>query len=350
MNMNDSNANSERPQAIVCEDPTRILVTTSINEIGKDRWDSLARRAQAPVFYNWDFVKSIEESPLTKGAEPFYLYSQDASEQLSLLTSLYLQTAVNPFAASTVPERMLVGHLWHCYDTRVLTETAPTIEQIRALKAEISDLAKRLGAVTCGLCNIDRSSQLAKAIEGAGFEPSNGASRYCLYPSEGATLSLHLEGVGRATRKTLKHYYRRAINAGTKISFVETDRALDEDVLNLCLATANKHAPGYYPPSELAALLKSLGENCRILRVELDGVLLAVSICLLDKQAAHFWAGGCLYPDELNWSPQYVLFAAEIENGLKSGRTRIEFGRRNDEFKKRHGLQAVGLSNWTWSV
>jgi len=330
--------------------PSPIFVASSVNEIGKYRWDDLVHRAQAPIFYEWNFVKSIEDNPLTTGAQPFYLYSEGLSGRLSLLTTLYLQTAVNPFGTSATPEKMLVGHLWHCYDTRVLTEATITAEQVQVLKAEITDLASKHGATTCGLCNIDRSSPLAQAIESAGYPVVNGASRYCLFPEAGATLSLHLEKVGRATRKTLKHYYRRAQNAGAKISFVPTDRALDEDVLNLCLATANKHAPGYYPPSELNALLRSLGDNCRILRVELGGVLLAVSICLLDADAAHFWAGGCLYPDELNWSPQYVLFAAEIEFGFLSGRSRVEFGRRNDEFKKRHGLQAVGLSNWTWSV
>ena len=82
--------------------------------------------------------------------------------------------------------------------------------------------------------------------------------------------------------------------------------------------------------------------------MELDGQLLACSICLLDRSTAHYWAGGASYPAELNWSPQYVLFGAELEHGFASGRRVLEFGRRNDEFKTRYRLQPRQLVSWVW--
>jgi CelD/BcsL family acetyltransferase involved in cellulose biosynthesis len=127
------------------------------------------------------------------------------------------------------------------------------------------------------------------------------------------------------------------------ITVAEGRQVLDDAVLDLCVATADKHAPGYYPPVALGALIEALGPNCRIIRIELAGVLLATSICLVDTGRLHAWAGGCRYPQELKWSPQYVLFAAELEAGFATGLPVLECGRRNDEFKSRHGLQPLPL-------
>jgi CelD/BcsL family acetyltransferase involved in cellulose biosynthesis len=93
----------------------------------------------------------------------------------------------------------------------------------------------------------------------------------------------------------------------------------------------------------MAALIRRLGDACRLIRVELDGVLLAVSICMYDASRMHAWAGGCRYPPGLNWSPQYVLFAAELETAFAAGLPVLECGRRNDEFKTRYGLRPQRL-------
>ncbi|MGC9665987.1 GNAT family N-acetyltransferase [Planosporangium sp. 12N6] len=322
-------------------------ILQSVTAIGRERWSRFAAAAGANVFFSYDFLHSVEKNPLSQPSEPFYLVLRDGPDRLAAALILYLQETVDPFGP---PDggvtRMLVGHVWHCYETMVLSAGPLGAEPVRALCAAMARLAAGTGAATCGLVNVPWDGPLASQLAAAGLRGQETTPRYQLRPAPGSTLGDHLAGVGRASRRSLRQYMRRAQRVGAEISFEVGATVLDDDVLALCKATADKHAPGYYPPVELTALIKSLGENCRILRIDLDGGLLAVSICLFDDQRAHFWAGGCRYPEEFNWSPQYVLFGAEIEQGLATGRPIVEFGRRNDEFKRRYGLRPQRLGRF----
>jgi hypothetical protein len=323
-----------------------LVVTDRLADLGPVAWQQLVERSAAPVFYQWNFLRSIEKLPLTAGSRPYYLAMRDPSGQLSAATVVHAQRAVNPFGnADAAAEPMLVGHLWHCYDSRILSAGPITDEVLASFAAGLDRLADELGMHSRGLHNLDQDGPLAAVLGSARL--TTGAVRYRLIPEPGDSLAGHLQTVGRSSRRTLHKYRQRASAAGVRITAEPPGPELDE-VLGLCRATAAKHAPGYYPPDALGRLLESLGEDCRILKVELDGRLLACSICLLDRTTAHYWAGGASYPDELNWSPQYVLFAAELEHGFASGRRVLEFGRRNDEFKTRYGLQPRQLVSWVW--
>lgn len=323
------------------------MVATSLAEFDRDEWDELVHASAAPVFYSWDFLRAIEAQPLTEGAVPFYLLDRGA-DGLAAATVVYSQTSVNPFDPDGTEERMLAGHLWHCYDTRLLTRGPATPGLVDDLAAALDRLAGELGVRWRGLHNLDLTGALATAVGAPGLVAS--AVRYRLTPAPGHTVERHLEAVGRSSRRTMRKYLRRAEEAGLRAEMAPVDNGLADDVLELCLATADKRAPGYYPPDRLAHLLRALGPSCAILRLELGGRLLACSICLLDHYRAHFWAGGSLYPEELNWSPQYVLFAAELRYGLAIGRPELEFGRRNDEFKRRYGLVPTRLGSWAWGA
>lgn len=325
-----------------------VQVVESIAAVGRAAWTELTSRASASVFYSYDFLASIERHPLSRPSSPFYLLSYEPDGTLCAALVLYLTHAVDPFAApGTGPARMLVGHLWHCYDTELICAAPPRHEVVAGLVAAMESLADELAAGPRGLVNVNLASPLAARLAAAGLRGETTTPRYRLpVPAAGLTLDAHLTAVGRSSRRSLRQYARRAERAGTRIRFEEGRRCLDDSVLGLCTATADKHAPGYYPSAELSELIGRLGPACRILRVELDGTLLATSICLLDAHRAHFWAGGSLYPAEFNWSPQYVLFAAEFRAGLASGRQTIEFGRRNDEFKTRYGLRPVRLGRF----
>ncbi|MGH8929103.1 MAG: GNAT family N-acetyltransferase [Egibacteraceae bacterium] len=325
--------------APVTRDGLRLRLASSIAEVDRADWAPLVR--EAPVFYGYEFLRSIERNPLSAGSTARYLLAHDGGGTLIAGVPLYVARTRDPFASEddSPAVRILASHLWHCYDT-VLPSRVPVDAALAGVFWDgLMWLRDEVDAEVCGLVNVDLEGRLAAALAAIGVPVRETAPRYRLPLSGGpSTMDEHLAGIGRASRRSLRQYRRRALAAGAVITCAEPDRALDDDVLALCLATANKHAPGYYPPDELAALLRALGPDCRILRVELDGVLLATSICLLDATRAHFWAGGCRYPDELNWSPQYVLFAAELEVGLASGKPVLEFGRRNDEFKRRYGL------------
>ncbi len=322
-----------------------VRVSRRLAELTESAWRRFCVATSAPVFYSWPVLQSVETQPLTADSQPYYLWTAEPDGSISAATVVYAQTAVNPFGApGSAPEPMLVGHLWHCYDSRLLSVGPLDAEVVTAFARALDGLADGLGMASRGLHNLDRRGPLAGLVS----ELTPGADRYQLVPRPGDSAEQHLDGVGRSSRRTMRKYCRRAVEDGLQVRFVPPADGLADDVLALCLATADKHAPGYYPPEALSRLLLALGDDCRILRLELDGELLACSICLLDADSAHFWAGGSLYPERLNWSPQYVLFAEEISHGLQTGKRVLEFGRRNDEFKLRYGLQPVPLASWVW--
>lgn len=323
-----------------------VSVVDSLDKIGAKAWDTLADVSDASVFYRRQFLQSVERQPLSSPSEAMYMLGHDPTGRLVAALPLYLQETRDPFAATSDSGvvKALLGHVWHCYDTTLLSEGSLDPGLVARFWSSLENLADASGAELWGLVNVPLKEPLARHLTAAGVGIEETVPRYRLLLAGGpASLNDHLASVGRASRRTLRHYVRRAEHAGAVITVREGREVLDQAVLDLCLATADKHAPGYYPPDRLAALVEQLGTDCRIIRLELDGELLAVSICMLDRTRMHAWAGGSLYPPELNWSPQYVLFAAELRAGFESGRAVLECGRRNDEFKSRYQLKAHRL-------
>jgi predicted N-acyltransferase len=323
---------------------TEVTVHRSVHELGRDCWDRLTAACDAPVFYGFDVLASIERAPLTAGAEAYYLVARRHGRPVAALP-VYRQETVDPFEPGpAAPTRQLYGHFWHCYDTAVVG-AAPEPWLVEHLCAALRQLAGELGARRWGLVNVPERSPLAAALGAVGLPGMATAPRYQLGLAGGpASVDEHLAGVGRSSRRTLRRYWRRAVADGVRVAAGPARDGLDAEALALCRATADKHAPGYYPPDRLRSLAAALGPAGRTIRVSLGGRLLGVSICLLDRSRMHAWAGGCLYPPELGWSPQYVLFHAELAAGIGSGRRTLECGRRNDDFKQRYGLARVGLA------
>lgn len=320
-------------------------VAESVEEVGDAAWSALVSACDAPVFYGYDFLRSVETLPLTYPSAAKYLLAEGPSGELAAALPLYLQRTTDPFGGpgERSPVQALLGHVWHCYDTRLLSRAPLSRELVASFWDALTTLASHYGAQLWGLVNIALDEPLAGHLRAIGVpvEPTVPRYRLPLRPDGPACLDQHLAMIGRASRRTLRLYRNRAERAGAQV--ITVSGAAAPDVLELCLKTADKHAPGYYPPERLGALIKHLGPACQVIRLELEGRLLATSICLYDKSRIHAWSGGSLYPTELNWSPQYVLFAAELQTAMASGLPMMECGRRNDEFKSRHGLRPYQL-------
>lgn len=321
-----------------------VEVIDDLAMVDRDQWSRLCGRAAAPLFYSYDFLDSVAQHPFTYGAQPFYLIACDRRGELQAALPVYLQHAVDPFAGAAAGSRMLTSHVWHCYDTRLLTAQPLTPAVVERFWDAFRALADDLSVHQYGLVNVALREPLARSLGKVGVRLEETAPRYRLSLTDPSlSLESHLAGVGRQSRRGLRKQVNRAVRAGARFTLRTGSRALDRKVLDLCLATADKHAPGYYPPDALAALVTGLGDGCRILRVELAGELLAASVCLYDRDRMHTWAGGCRYPDTLNWSPQYVLFHAELAAAFAHRPAVLECGRRNDEFKLRYGLTPYPL-------
>jgi predicted N-acyltransferase len=325
----------------------RAEVVDGVGGLDRDEWTDLCRRSGAPAFYGHDFLTAYEACPLQPTERVLYVTVRTPGGDLVAGTPAYVQPVADSFgvlaaALGRPVERVLLTHVSHCYDTWVPALRLDA-ETVGLIWRTIADLAAEHRVDAFGFANVRASGPLAGALRSVGEGLTPGAPRYRLGLSALPGVEAYLRLLGPSTRKTMRRYVRRAAAAGVTATWSSGSDGEVDDVLSLCEVTARKRAPGYYVPRALAALLRRLGEGCRILRLRLDGRTLAASICLLDDRRFHTWAGGSLYPAELGFSPQYVLFFEEVRAALGSGRSVLEGGRRNDEFKGRHGLRPIPL-------
>jgi predicted N-acyltransferase len=328
-----------------------IAVARDIAEIPRGTWDALVGRCGAAVFYRHDFLRVYQRANLGSAQAFVYLTCADPRRDPKdallgalpayLIDGQEIGRVLGMPALAADPRPLLVSHFPHCYDTTLLVAGADTAVAAR-LWAEFREQGRTLGAGGVALMNLPADSPWVPdlaAIEGVSFLV--GAARWQLAVSSFADFDAYLRTMAKSTRKTLRQAASRAAAAGAVITTTAyaPGQGRDElaDVVELCVQTAAKHGSRYYPAAALGSFVREAAEFL-VLRIRLGGATLAASICFVDDDVMHTWAGGALYPAALNWSPNHVLFHAEVELAFRLGVARLECGRRNDEFKARHRL------------
>lgn len=145
-----------------------VIVANSVVDLGRPAWERLLAASQAPVFYSWDFMRSIEERPLTSGARMYYVSIRQGGEVTAALP-FSLQETVDPFSTGpTAPKRMLGSHVWHCYDTRMLSLHPVGPSVVGVLQEAAVGLGCELGASSGGLYNVDLDGAelLSRPVDG----------------------------------------------------------------------------------------------------------------------------------------------------------------------------------------
>jgi predicted N-acyltransferase len=332
-----------------------VRTVRDIAEIPAAQWDALMRAVGAGPFYRHAFLDSYQISGLGNALNILYLTLPGATPDAPLEAALpaYLVDGAEIgriFGLSELtrrPSRVLVSHLPHWYET-VLPHAAndPNVALPALWEALLAAAAER-GAAFAGLINVEHDSALHRAAAGLpGIRTVPSAARWFLDTGGLDGIAGYLATLGRSTRRTLRAARRRAEQAGALIDVtrygIGTPSGAIEDVVRMCAGSAAKHGSSYYPAAALTEFLHRL-EDYLVVRVQLEERTLAASVCFLHNGELHTWAGGALYPPELNWSPNHVLFHAELELGFRLGVKRIECGRRNDEFKARHRLERCEL-------
>ncbi|MFC6084148.1 GNAT family N-acetyltransferase [Sphaerisporangium aureirubrum] len=332
-------------------------VLRAAREMNAVEWDALVDRSGSPVFYRHRVLSAYERSGLGGQRATAYLLARDPGGTPVGALPLYLLDGREIFAilgvrppAGGAATDALISHFPHCYDTTAML-AAPSPEVLRGLRDAALAEASRLGARVCCLLNVPADGPLAALLaELPGARPVPSAARWYLdVPSYGGLDGL-LATMARATRRTLRAAARRAEAAGARIELSDGSGEDAADVAALCAASAAKHGNNYYPEAAVRGFLAALGGHLTVLRVRLGGRTLAASVCFRDGGVLHTWAGGAVYPPELNWSPNHVLFHHELRLAFDLGVRRLECGRRNDEFKARHRLSRRELLAFVWEV
>jgi predicted N-acyltransferase len=323
-----------------------ITVSADIDDIPALAWGDLMAEIRAPIFYRRDFVRAYQHSNLGGAIRTVYLTASSGGGLAAALPAYLLDAAetgrvLGIPALAADPRPALLSHLPHCYDT-ALPIRGGDPELLAVLWDELRAEGRRAGAATIGFMNVPADSPARAALaQLPGVATLPGAARWSLDASAYPDLDGFLAAMSRSTRRSLRLARHRADRAGACIDVTEhgaaDDHAAIDDAVALCVATAAKHGSRYYPGEPLRRFLRDL-DSYLVIRVRLGDRTIAASICFRERGVLHTWAGGAHYPPELNWSPNYVLFYAELELGFRIGVERIHCGRRNDEFKARHRL------------
>lgn len=337
---------------------TPARAVADIGMVPAQAWDTLIREAGAGVFYRHGFLSAYQHSGLANASRTLYLSLTAPGEPApwhgGALSAALPAYAVHGAEIARVfalpalaadPRPVLLSHLPHCYDTTIPVSPAEPDPAACAatLWAALREEGRRCGAGAVGLINVPAGSATHAAVAAIPRVVTvPAACRWSLRAAELAGIEDFLATLSRSTRRTLRLARSRALRAGARVTTArhagaDTRPRPVADVVELCAATAAKHGSAYYPAAALDALLQELADYL-VVRVQHEGQTLAASVCLLENGVLHTWAGGARYPPELNWSPNHVLFHAELELGFKLGVEVIECGRRNDEFKARHRL------------
>lgn len=326
----------------------RVDVLPSVHHLDAAAWDRLVGLAGASVFYRHHVLAGYEESRLASQRACAYVAvwgedgTQVAGVPLYLVDGREIFTILGVDAPPDAAARALLSHFPHCYDTTALV--VPGAVDLDELWSVVLAEARRRGAALCGFMNVAEGTPAARELADAtGLRPLSCGSRWYLEPEAYGRLDGLLGAMARPTRRSLRLAVRRAADSGAAIDRQRGAGQDLADVVALCRSTAVKHGNNYYPPEPLHHFLTALGDRLLVLRVRLHGETIAASACLLDGSVLHCWAGGVRHSKVDNWSPNHVLFHAELALAFELGAARAEFGRRSDDFKARHRLSRMSL-------
>lgn len=322
----------------------RIEVLSSIDQVDPARWDALHAAAGAPAFYSHAFLAAFERFPLHRVDAQAYVVGVEPDGSFRCGLPLYLQRGVDPmrvldgFFPASADEPLLLSHVWHCYQgaAPVLRPDAETWDRVLA---GVGDVADRLGARRFGFLNVEDGGALEDALEARDFDRAEIDRKFSLELDQVGDFAGYLDRLGSSARSSIRRYERIADDAGIELrTLAPADADLDR-LLLLARATAAKFDnAGYYEPGRFQRFLRNLGSSARIVEMRHDGQLICSTILLVDEHRVHFWV--CATDPEIvnRFSPFRLALMEALRLALARGARTLEVGRRNEQFKQRHGM------------
>lgn len=324
-----------------------------ILDFRREEWNQIVNETGSPVFYSYDFLRAYQVSglPGALGHQYFMWRDEQTREPLAVLPA-YLQPL--PDSLGTVKKILpmdnrngvrkgFLTHGWHFYDT-----TVPSLIHSPVLLQKICDelarVAARYGADCVGFVNVPAKSWILSHLQSLGFSCSLIDTRFVLNLSPFGGFDEYFASLSANMRKNHRRYRRRANQIPVVSSVAYTNPDDIDQVVALCGLTAEKHGnPSFYSATELSHFVRELGPSACLIKLQRDEVLIAASICFLDEDRLHTWAGGVDYLRRYDFSPNYLLFEEEVKAAFRLHKRILEGGRRSTDFKLRHGMEAMVL-------
>ncbi|WP_327350803.1 GNAT family N-acetyltransferase [Streptomyces sp. NBC_01304] len=335
-----------------------VTLADSVDDVDATAWERVAADAGAPVHYSPAYLRAYETSPLSPYVSVHYLSAVDAGRTVGLLPC-YLQKQGDPYGflrAVGVPDTdgpALLGHNWYCYDTRIPVRASSPERRDRILDTVLDalvDLAASAGAPVAGLVSVAEGDPVLAVARRKGWRVAPIVTRFQLPLRNLAQhdpydmYDAYLATLGARTRRTIRQYTRRAAEAGVTTAVEAPHPRFLRTVCELTRRTAAKHGSAdMYPESAFIDFVMALGERARVVRVDQEDRTLAAAVVLLDEERLHMWVGGTSHATVDSFSPNYLLWAAEIRHAIDAGKLWVEGGRANQPMKSRHGMTPLPL-------
>jgi predicted N-acyltransferase len=327
---------------------TTTSVYRDIADVPAAEWDLVVERSGAPVFYRHAYLSAHARTAVVPAAQAQVLVMvRDGGGDPVAICPASLQSPSDPLGALTrhidgyhPEDRALLSHNWQCYDTRLPAADHGAPQRILDTLHEV---AVEVGASWVGFVNVAADPRLA-TLAAAGFEVAEVDERFRLDLRDIPTIEDFLERLRPSARRNLRRYGLRARESGVTVDVLAVSELDLDEAVALIRQTAARHGTaGFYPDGPFQDFLRSLGDLVTAIRIRDADRLLAVGFCLPDADRFHMWTCGAVYEHDAAFSPYGLLFLETVRAALASGRPILEGGRRNREYKERHGLHRVPL-------
>lgn len=202
----------------------RIELRESIGSGLVGRWDALAERCGAPVFYRSTYLAAYESAPLQPFDAHAYLVGYAENNDLVAVLPMFVQPRMDPLGVlagrfpGVGPETAgVLTHVWHCYDTWLPAHRLGP-ELLDGVLGAMRRLARDVGAAWYGFVNVDSDSELVPLLRARGFAAAEIDERFTLDLSRFSDLEEYIGSLKPRARANLRRYRRRAAEAGLDVA------------------------------------------------------------------------------------------------------------------------------------
>jgi predicted N-acyltransferase len=328
----------------------QVSVRDRIDDIDPAEWSSVLASAQAPVFYDYRFLRAYERQPLQQTQAFCYLRFGDPA--VAVLPA-YVQSTDDPLgvvAGLGLPGRapgdlILQTHVAHCYDTLIPARpgalTAALVEQACET---LGTLATQAGLKWFAFLNVDGSTELAGLLASAGLLKLPIFTRYSKRIDSYQSADDFVAGIpSHKARYALRRSYRQGQRAEMRISCPDPAGGAAESV-ELCQRTTARHGTAAYYPDSLGEFVRLAADVISVIEVRLAGQLATATICLRDPLRFHLWAGGADHDATAGIHGAFpLMLLPAVTEAIKNRHQVFEAGRANGAVKERFRFEPLPL-------
>jgi predicted N-acyltransferase len=272
-----------------------------VSERLRDEWNRLVEETDAPFFYRYRVLEAYRRSGMQQQlGQAYVIVRERPCRTVVAILPAYLLEMLDPYGdlkacpdmSCMRPQRSVVSHFWHCYDSTVVTQKS-CFDLFQVISEVLRGLAMSWRAELFGFINLDEEDQNSRYLQDSGLKRYVMPPRYRISLEEYSSVKDYLFSLRNHVRYELMRQWRRALEAGAEIAILSArDVNLSEVIAIIRNTAARYQSEHYYPEFALQEFLKNVGEQAKIVTVRVQGCLASAWVFFTDGDSLHTWAAG----------------------------------------------------------